>query len=189
MTGFGAAEGAVAGGWIRIEIRTVNHRHFNLATKLPAELAVLEGELRERLRREFDRGHVAVQARWTEYPAVSGGFNVDLERARLVTERLRELQSALLAQAVAGGTLVLIMMAFVAFMFEHRLAQQNLLRSLARRVLPPRLSATVAWWIVGLNTGSKPVLDARSRDFLAERLAGDAAHLGRILGRPLPWPT
>src|SRR5687768_4506612 len=67
MTGFGAAEGAVAGGWIRFEIRTVNHRHFNLATRLPAELAVLEGELRERLRREFDRGHVAVQARWTEY--------------------------------------------------------------------------------------------------------------------------
>jgi uncharacterized protein (TIGR00255 family) len=95
MTGFGAAEGAVAGGWIRFEIRTVNHRHFNLATKLPAELAVLEGELRERLRREFDRGHVAVQARWTEYPAVTTGFAVDLERARLVTERLRELQSAL----------------------------------------------------------------------------------------------
>ena len=95
MTGFGAAEGAVAGGWIRFEIRTVNHRHFNLATKLPAELAVLEGELRERLRREFDRGHVAVQARWTEYPAAAGGFTVDVERARVVTERLRELQSAL----------------------------------------------------------------------------------------------
>jgi uncharacterized protein (TIGR00255 family) len=95
MTGFGAAEGAVAGGWIRFEIRTVNHRHFNLATKLPAELAVLEGELRERLRREFDRGHVAVQARWTEYPAATSGFAVDLERARLVTERLRELRAAL----------------------------------------------------------------------------------------------
>jgi uncharacterized protein (TIGR00255 family) len=95
MTGFGAAEGALAGGWIRLEIRTVNHRHFNLATKLPAELAVLEGELRERLRREFDRGHVAVQARWTEAPAATGGFAVDLDRARLVTERLRELKSAL----------------------------------------------------------------------------------------------
>lgn len=95
MTGFGAAEGAVAGGWIRLEIRTVNHRHFNLATKLPAELAVLEGELRERLRREFDRGHVAVQARWTESPAATSGFAVDLDRARLVTERLRELQTSL----------------------------------------------------------------------------------------------
>jgi uncharacterized protein (TIGR00255 family) len=95
MTGFGAAEGAVAGGWIRLEIRTVNHRHFNLATKLPGELAALEGELRERLRGEFDRGHVAVHGRWTEYPARATGMTVDFERARLVTERLRDLQGAL----------------------------------------------------------------------------------------------
>ena len=84
MTGFGAAEGPVAGGRLRVEIRTVNHRYFNLAAKLPAELAALEGELRERLRRDFDRGHVAVQARWAEYPERAGGLTVDLERARLV---------------------------------------------------------------------------------------------------------
>jgi uncharacterized protein (TIGR00255 family) len=95
MTGFGAAEGPVAGGRLRVEIRTVNHRHFNLAPKLPSDLSGLEGELRERLRREFDRGHVAVQARWTEYPERAGGFAVDLDRARLVATRLRELQSAL----------------------------------------------------------------------------------------------
>jgi uncharacterized protein (TIGR00255 family) len=95
MTGFGAAEGTAAGGRLRIEIRTVNHRHFNLAAKLPADLAALEGELRERLRRDFDRGHVAVHGRWTEYPERTGGFGIDLERARLVTTRLKELQSAL----------------------------------------------------------------------------------------------
>jgi uncharacterized protein (TIGR00255 family) len=95
MTGFGAAEGPVGGGRLRVEIRTVNHRHFNLAPKLPADLSGLEGELRERLRREFDRGHVALHARWTEYPERAGGFAVDLERARLVASRLRELQSAL----------------------------------------------------------------------------------------------
>ena len=95
MTGFGAAEGPVAGGRLRVEIRTVNHRYFNLAPKLPGDLGGLEGELRERLRREFDRGHVAVQARWTEYPERAGGVAVDLDRARLVTSRLRELQSAL----------------------------------------------------------------------------------------------
>jgi uncharacterized protein (TIGR00255 family) len=95
MTGFGTAEGPVAGGRLRVEIRTVNHRYFNLAPKLPGDLGALEGELRERLRREFDRGHVAVQARWTEYPERAGGLAVDLDRARLVTSRLRELQSAL----------------------------------------------------------------------------------------------
>ena len=95
MTGFGTAEGPVAGGRLRVEIRTVNHRHFNLAPKLPMDLGGLEGELRERLRREFDRGHVAVLARWTEHPERAGGLAVDLDRARLVTSRLRELQSAL----------------------------------------------------------------------------------------------
>lgn len=95
MTGFGAAEGSVGGGRLRIEIRTVNHRYFNLAPKLPNDLGGLEGELRERLRREFDRGHVAVQVRWVEYPERAGGLAVDLDRARLVAARLRELQAAL----------------------------------------------------------------------------------------------
>ena len=95
MTGFGAAEGPVAGRRLRVEIRTVNHRYFNLSAKLPGDLGSLEGEVRERLRRDFDRGHITVHARWGENLDVVGGFTVDLERARLVTSRLRELQSAL----------------------------------------------------------------------------------------------
>lgn len=95
MTGFGAAEGPVAGGRLRVEIRTVNHRHFNLAAKLPADLAPLEGELRERLRREFDRGHLAVHARWSEVPESEAGLAVNLDRARQVADRLRALQQAL----------------------------------------------------------------------------------------------
>ena len=95
MTGFGAGEGPVAGGRLRIEIRTVNHRYFNLATRLPPELVSLEGELRERLRRDFDRGHVAVQARWITQPVRPQVTRIDLERVRAVVSRLRELQSAI----------------------------------------------------------------------------------------------
>jgi uncharacterized protein (TIGR00255 family) len=95
MTGFGAAEGPVAGRRLRIEIRTVNHRYFNLSAKLPGDLTALEGELRERLRRDFDRGHLSVLARWTESAEGDAGFAVDLDRARLVAARLREMQSAL----------------------------------------------------------------------------------------------
>jgi uncharacterized protein (TIGR00255 family) len=95
MTGFGAAEGPAGGGRLRIEIRTVNHRYFNLSAKLPGELSALEGELRERLRRDFDRGHLAVHARWAEYPERQAELSVDLDRARMVAGRLRELQSAL----------------------------------------------------------------------------------------------
>ena len=95
MTGFGAAEAAVAGRRLRVEIRTVNHRYFNLSAKLPSDLTLFEGELRERLRRDFDRGHLSVQARWTESLDAETGFAIDLDRARLVAARLREMQSAL----------------------------------------------------------------------------------------------
>jgi uncharacterized protein (TIGR00255 family) len=95
MTGFGAAEGPVAGRRLRIEIRTVNHRYFNLSAKLPNDLSHLEAELRERLRREFDRGHISVQARWSESLDGETGFALNLDRARLVAGQLREMQSAL----------------------------------------------------------------------------------------------
>src|SRR5687768_16366628 len=94
MTGFGAAEGPVASGRLRVEIRTVNHRFFNFAPKLPGDLASLEGALRDRLRRDFDRGHVVVQVRWIESAERELALSVDIERARAIAVRLRELRAA-----------------------------------------------------------------------------------------------
>ena len=95
MTGFGTAEGAVQGGRLRVEIKTVNHRHFNPNFKLPSELSAVEGDLREALRKEFDRGHVSVSVRWTEWTQKSATLKVDLDRAREVSDRLRELRDEL----------------------------------------------------------------------------------------------
>src|SRR4051812_43513166 len=115
MTGFGAAEGPVAGRRLRVEIRTVNHRYFNLSAKLPSELNVLEVELRERLRRDFGRGHVTVQARWTESADTESGFSIDLDRARQVAARLREMQSAL----GLGGEVTVELVARQADVLNH----------------------------------------------------------------------
>ncbi len=95
MTGFGAAEGPAGAGRIRIEIRTVNHRHYNPAIKLPADLSALEPEVRERLRREFDRGHVSVSVRWTEYAAREAQLAVNLDKARGAIAALQLLKDTL----------------------------------------------------------------------------------------------
>ena len=95
MTGFGAAEGPVLGGRLRMDVRTVNHRHLQMQLKVPDELLPLEGELREALRSAFDRGHVTVTARWIETPEAFGSIGVNIERAREVVSALRELQTAL----------------------------------------------------------------------------------------------
>ena len=107
MTGFGAAEGPAGSGRLRVELRTVNHRYFNFAPKLPGDLAPLEAEFRERLRREFERGHVALSVRWLEAAEREVTLTVDVERARIIAERLRELQAA----AALGGSIDLDLVA------------------------------------------------------------------------------
>jgi len=89
MTGFGAADGEVAGGRLRLEIRSVNHRHLSVQLKVPGELADLEAALRERLRVHFERGHVTVSGRWIEEPPRQETVVVDAERARALAASLR----------------------------------------------------------------------------------------------------
>ena len=91
MTGFGAADGEVAGGRLRLEIRSVNHRHLSVQLKVPSELSDAEGAIRERLRSHFDRGHVTVSGRWVEEPSAADAVTVDVERARALVGALRKL--------------------------------------------------------------------------------------------------
>ena len=95
MTGFGSAEGAVAGGRLRIELRSVNHRHLSVQLKVPGELADAEGAVRERLRAHFQRGHVTVSGHWLEAPPQGETVEVDAERARALVSALRGLGSEL----------------------------------------------------------------------------------------------
>src|SRR3989442_14839776 len=95
MTGFGSAEDRVLRGRLRIEIRTVNHRYFNPQLKLPADLAGVESEMRERLRQLLERGHVAVTARWVEGPGPEREITIDLSRARQVLAAAQQLKKKL----------------------------------------------------------------------------------------------
>ncbi|HLG05322.1 MAG TPA: YicC/YloC family endoribonuclease [Gemmatimonadales bacterium] len=93
MTGFGAAQEPVGGGILRVEIRSVNHRFFTLAARLPPELAGIEADLRDRLRKEFERGAFSVLVRWISPPSSTNGA-VDPARARQAVARLRQIQAA-----------------------------------------------------------------------------------------------
>ena len=95
MTGFGSAEDRVSSGRLRVEIRTVNHRYFNPQLKLPADLAGVEIEMRERLRQLLERGHVAVTARWVEGPGPEREVTIDLTRAKQVVAAAQQLKKKL----------------------------------------------------------------------------------------------
>lgn len=90
MTGFGAAEGPVGGSRVSVELRSVNHRFFNPSLKLPSALSRWEGEVRDRLRQRFSRGHLTVSARVLHNDAAAPV--VDEGRFAQAAAALRDLQ-------------------------------------------------------------------------------------------------
>lgn len=84
MTGYGAAEARLEDDQVvRIEIRTVNHRHLNVSARLPGGWEALEKPVTDVVRKRLDRGHVHLSIA-VERPEPSGRDlpELDLERAQ-----------------------------------------------------------------------------------------------------------
>jgi uncharacterized protein (TIGR00255 family) len=91
MTGYGEAERTTAAGTLQVEVRSVNHRHFNANLRLPNALQKWEADLREWLRAHVSRGHVNCSVR-LELPAGTPlGLKVDPERVQTYLALFREL--------------------------------------------------------------------------------------------------
>jgi uncharacterized protein (TIGR00255 family) len=58
MTGYGRAEGASEAWTVAVEARSVNHRHLDIALRLPTTLSSLEIEVRRLVQARLERGRV-----------------------------------------------------------------------------------------------------------------------------------
>jgi uncharacterized protein (TIGR00255 family) len=88
MTGFGAAASeADAGFSLRVEVRSVNHRHLSFKARLPEAFAALEPEVEARVRAACERGAVTVHLA-AERVAGAEPARVDHELARRYRKEL-----------------------------------------------------------------------------------------------------
>lgn len=60
MTGFGRAEGELAGKQIHVELKSVNHRFCDIRIRLPNDLHSFEPPLRQQIQKYVSRGRVEV---------------------------------------------------------------------------------------------------------------------------------
>lgn len=90
MTGYGEAERSTPAGTLFVEVRTVNHRHFNANLRLPSSLSRWEPEIREWLRARFARGHVNCSVRLEGPAGTPRGLKIDEERASAYVAVLRD---------------------------------------------------------------------------------------------------
>ncbi|WP_028081696.1 YicC/YloC family endoribonuclease [Solimonas soli] len=99
MTGYARAEAAFPWGRLAWELRSVNHRYFDVQFKLPEEFRVLEGELRQVAGGRIARGKVECGLRYTR--DATGADQIELDHARIA--QLKTALDALAAELGATG--------------------------------------------------------------------------------------
>ena len=109
MTGWGEAERETVAGRLRVEIKTVNHRHFNANLRTPYGYDRIESDIQGWLRSAIARGHVSYSLS-LERNGVLGDEQLpqlDLVRANHYRDLIRRLKQELgLAGEVEVGHLV-----------------------------------------------------------------------------------
>ena len=97
MTGFCQAERKLEGFLCRVEIKTVNHRFFNVNFRLPSNSGRLETEIQKVLQEVITRGHVNYSLSFSNSDSeVRQNLPIlDLERAKIHWETLSALKKEL----------------------------------------------------------------------------------------------
>lgn len=96
MTGWGEAERDTLSGRLRVEIKTVNHRHFNASLRTPHGFDRYEADIQAWLRSGLPRGHVSYSLTLGRNGAGAADLpDLDLVRAERYRELLQRLKDEL----------------------------------------------------------------------------------------------
>lgn len=92
MTGFGRGEASAEGVRLTVEVKTVNHRYFSAALRLPREYAALEQILTAQVKERIERGHAAVTFELASDGRAEAGYALNREVVRGYVGALEELR-------------------------------------------------------------------------------------------------
>src|SRR6188508_768227 len=93
MTGFGRAMVEQNGHRCTVELKTVNHRYFDLSLRLPRSLQVLEPDVRRYLQERIPRGSVSGSVSFDGQEEDVGTVILNSALAGRYVTLLRELQT------------------------------------------------------------------------------------------------
>ncbi len=96
MTGYAKAEHRAENGWLQWELRSLNHRHFDVDLRVPAVFRELESEFRGLLASRIGRGQVDARLAWRPAEKFAGQIKVNTGLAvrligysRVLAEQMR----------------------------------------------------------------------------------------------------
>ncbi|MBP0955468.1 MAG: YicC family protein [Oscillospiraceae bacterium] len=95
MTGFGRASEVMNGREITVELRSVNHRYFELTSRVPRNMGFLEERLKGYMNGRIGRGKVELNVTVNTISAQDMTVTVNMPAAKAYVDALREAGDAL----------------------------------------------------------------------------------------------
>ncbi len=92
MTAFGRATGYVLETMVCIEMKSVNHRHLDVAMRVPKKYAALEEPMKKSIAARFSRGRIEVFVQCDGEGAKPRGLQLDVQLAKAYHELLVSMQ-------------------------------------------------------------------------------------------------
>jgi uncharacterized protein (TIGR00255 family) len=92
MTGFGRGEASRDGKEFTVEIKTVNHRYFDIFVKMPRQISFLEERVREFVGKAVSRGKIDIYITYTDYGSDSRQVTIDEPLAQAYLSALEQLR-------------------------------------------------------------------------------------------------
>lgn len=95
MTGYG--KGRVSGqlGMFSVEIRSVNHKYFDMVARLPNHLSILEDKVREYVKKKVPRGRINISVSWESKEKTQTPFFLNVKLAKKYYVELTKLRKTL----------------------------------------------------------------------------------------------
>ncbi len=95
MTGYGAGKKLIKSGFIRVEIRTLNHRYLDIVTRLPESCLVFENQIKDLIKQVTKRGRVNLSLILESPERKIPQVNIDFKLARKYYSLLQSLGKSL----------------------------------------------------------------------------------------------
>jgi uncharacterized protein (TIGR00255 family) len=170
MTGFGRGEASGDGVRLAVEVKTVNHRYFSAALRLPREFGALEQGLTAHLKRRVERGHAAVSFDLLPEGRTDQELALNRDVLRGYLEALEELRGVVGSSGALDLTQLLTLPGVVEKAIREPLPEA-VFQALATRALEEALARLVSL---------REQEGARLADDVRARLAGIEAAVERI---------
>ncbi|MBN2097597.1 MAG: YicC family protein [Candidatus Omnitrophica bacterium] len=95
MTGYGKGQVNAPLGTVISEIRSLNHKYFDLQARLPNHFSVFEEKVRDQVKRKLRRGRINLAVSWEPREKTQTSFSLNLDLAKKYHREMLKLKRAL----------------------------------------------------------------------------------------------